>query len=176
MKKLAALALVLACIMGLIGCNAQNYEQDISANVKSKADVMMEMTQVYLKTVLELEDTSCVLGNQLSAYRLSSGKLEPSDYEIYPVFVENEVVAFTTCFLNDSGEYIVGSGVDYAGSFWQEYSEQPDTPVAIVYAHEGVYLVREGETPIILDEMPVSGCDPIEELDHCRSLLVYAAI
>lgn len=142
----------------------------------SKEDVMMEISGAYVKEVLGLTDVSCVLGNQISAYRLSAGKLETIDYELYPVFVENKVVAFTTCFLSDTGEYMTGCGVDFAESFWQQYSEHPDKPIAIVYAQDGAYLVREGEGPVLLHAMPVAGCDPIQELEKCRDSLVYGLI
>ena len=176
MKKLIALVLALVCVLGLIGCGNTPSTKDTPANTLSKEDALMEAAQIYMATAPELTAASCVIGNQLSAYRLEAGKLEMIDYEKYPVFVEDKVVAFATCTLGDTGEYITGCGVKFAESFWQEYSKKAGTAIVIIYAQEGVYLVREGETPVLLHEMPIEGCASIEELDNHRSSLVYSVI
>lgn len=176
MKKLIALVLVLVCALVLVGCSTVNADQDNHTNTISKADALMEATNDYIKTYMGSTDVSCVLGKQLSAYRLSADKLEPIDYEMYPVFVEDKVVAFTTCILSDTGEYLPGCGVDFAESFWQKYSEHPDTAIAIVYAQEGAYLVREGVPPALLHETPIKDCDSIQELDKYCTSLEYTVI
>ena len=173
MKKIL-FALVFTLI--LTGCGTGNAEPTVPAKNISKQDSMMEATNAYVTEYLGLDGTSCTLGNQLSAYRLADRKLVTIDYEMYPVFVEDKVVAFTTCTVSDTGEYLPGCGVEFAEAFWQAYSEQPHTPVALVYAQEGAYLVREGAAPILLHKMPVKGCDPIVELDGCRDSLVYSNI
>lgn len=176
MKRVTAFLLALVCIFALAGCGAEEPNQGNPATVMSKTDAMMEITDSYVKEIIGLPDAVCVLGGQISAYRLSAGKLVTIDYELYPVFVENEVVAFTTCFLSDTEEYLTGCGVDFAESFRKAYSERPGAPIALVYAQKGAYLVREGEEPILLHKMPISDCDPIQELDKCRDSLEYAAI
>ena len=176
MKKLTMLLLELICVMAFLGCSQETTQQDVYVISASQMDAMMEITNAYVTEYLGLTETSAILGNPLSAYRLSAGKLQTIDYEIYPVFVEEKIVAFTTCFRSDTGEYLPGCGVEFAESFWQEYSEKPDTSIALVYAKEGAYLVREGENPILLHKMPIDGCDSIQELEKCRSSLVYTAI
>ena len=176
MKKRITFVLVLTCMLGLLGCSAEKTEQEHHTSPISKTDAMMEITNAYVTEYLGLTETSAILGNPLSAYRLSAGKLQTIDYEIYPVFVEEKIVAFTTCFRSDTGEYLPGCGVEFAESFWQEYSEKTDTSIALVYAKEGAYLVREGENPILLHKMPIDGCDSIQELEKCRSSLVYTVI
>ena len=176
MKKLIAFALALSCVVSLVGCNTADTSQNTPANAIAKADVLMEATQIYVETELKLTDASCILGNQLSAYRLSAGQLITIDYEMYPVLVENRVVAFTNCFLSDTGDYLTTCGVDFADSFWREYSKHPGTAIAIVYARDGAYLVREGELPVLLHKMPIADCDPITELDNFFSSLVYSVI
>ena len=174
MKKFIALLLALVCVLGLIGCGNTPSTKDTPANTLSKEDALMEAAQIYMATAPELTAASCVIGNQLSAYRLEAGKLEMIDYEKYPVFVEDKVVAFATCTSGDTGEYITGCGAKFADSFWQKYTEQPNIPVALVYAQDGTYLVRDGETPILLHSMPVAGCAPIQELENYRSSLAYS--
>lgn len=176
MKRLVSLLLVLICVLGLAGCGNASSDQNAPANTLSKEDKLMEAARVYAITMLNLPDASCVLGNKLSVYRLEAGKLKMIDYEKYPVFVEDKVIAFATCAVSDTGEYITGCGAKFADSFWKECSECPGEAVALVYAQEGVYLVREGEDPVLLHEMPVQGCDPIRELDNCRLPLVYSVI
>ena len=177
MKRLISLLLALACVFGgLVGCGDASSDQNAPANTLSKEDKLMEAAWAYAITMLNLPNASCILGNQLSAYRLEAGKLEMIDYEKYPVFVEDKVVAFATCAVSDTGEYIAGCGAKFADSFWKECSGRPGEAVAIVYAQDGVYLVRQGEAPVLLHEMPIQGCDPIRELDNCRSSLVYSMI
>ena len=93
---------------------------------------------------------------------------------MYPVFAEDKIVAFTTCFLSDTGEYLTGWGADYAEAFWKEYYKQPNVPVAIVCAQDGAYLVRDGETPVLLHNMPLADYDSIQGLEKCRSTLAYS--
>lgn len=175
-RRLKIYLLTLICVFVLLGCSKETIEQDIYIIPVSKMDAMMEITNAYVTEYLGLTKASVVLGNPLSAYRLPAGKLQTIDYEIYPVFAEDKIVAFTTCFLSDTGEYLPGCGVDYAEAFWEAYSEKPGTAIALVYAKEGAFMVREGETPILLHNMPVSGCDSIQELEKCRSSLMYAVI
>ena len=174
MKKLIAWMLALICALALFGCGTADTAPNQNTTAMSKMDAMMEISQIYVETELKLTDVSCVLGNPLSVFRLTGGKLVPSAYEKYPVFAEGKIAAFTSCFLSDTGEYLTNCGAKFAESFWQAYSEQPDVPVAIVYAQDGVYLLREGETPILLHKMPVAGADPIEALENCRSSLAYS--
>lgn len=175
MKKLMAMALSLVLVFALIGCG-DTAPQDPSAAAMSKEAKLLETAQAYLETVLELPAVSCSLGNQLSSYRLETGKLEKIDYEEYPVFAEGKVVAFATCTLDDTGEYLTGCGEKYAEAFWMTYAEHPHAAIALVYAQEGAYLVREGEAPVLLHKMPLMDCAPIKELESCRSSLVYSAI
>ncbi len=176
MEKRITFVLVLICMLGLLGCSAEKTEQEHHTSPISKTDAMMEITNAYVTEYLGFTDTAVTLGNQLSAYRLSAGKLQTIAYEKYPVFVEGKVVAFTTCFLSETGEYLPGCGVKFAEAFWQTYSEKPGTAIALVYAKEGAYLVREGDNPILLHEIPIEDCDPIEELEKCRASLVYKVI
>jgi len=175
-SKLTIFILTCLFVFSLLGCSKENTDQDKHINPVSKTDAMMEITNAYVTEYLGLTDAAVTLGNQLSAYRLSDGKLQTIDYEIYPVFAEEKIVAFTTCFQSDTGEYLPGCGVTYAEAFWQAYSEQPGTAIALVYAQEGAYLVREGEVPVLLHKMPIEGCDSIQELEKCRSSLVYTVI
>jgi len=175
-KKLTMFLLSWICVLSLAGCGAEKIVRENHTNPMSKTDAMMEITNAYVTEYLGFTDTAVTLGNQLSAYRLSAGKLQTIAYEKYPVFVEGKVVAFTTCFLSETGEYLPGCGVKYAEAFWQAYSEKPGTAIALVYAKEGAYLVREGENPILLHEIPIEDCDPIEELEKCRASVVYKVI
>jgi len=174
MKKLIGFLLALACAAGLFGCGTQKAAQDTAAASVSKEDAMMEISKIYVETELKLSDASCVLGNRLAVFSLTGGKLVPSAYEKYPVFARSRVVAFTSCFLGDAGEYLTNCGAMFAEAFWREYSKRPSVPVAIVYARDGVYLVREGENPILLHKMPTADRDPIQELENCRDALVYS--
>ena len=176
MKKFIAFGLALVCMIGFLGCGSKTSTKDIPAKALSKEEALLEAAQVYITTTPEFTATSCVIGNQISAFRLEAGELKKIDYEKYPVFVEDQVVAFVTCTLGDAGEYITGCGAKFADSFRQKYAEQPDTPIALVYAQDGVYLVREGDAPVLLHEMPIEGCAPIGTLDDCRSSLVYSVI
>ena len=175
-SKMTICFLTCLFIFSLLGCTKENSDQDNYTNPMAKTDAMMEITNAYVTEYLGLTDATVALGSKLSAYRLSDGKLHTIDYEIYPVFAEEKIVAFTTCFQSDTGQYLPGCGVEFAESFWQEYSEKPDTAIALVYAKEGAYLVRKGENPILLHEMPISGCDSIQELAKYRSSLVYTVI
>lgn len=171
MKKFIVFVLAFACMLFLIACGNG---ADAPENPTTKDDALMEAAQIYLTTEAESKSADCVIGSRLSVYRLEAGKPETIDYEKYPVFVGNRVVAFVTCTLGKGGEYITGCGATFAESFWQEYAKQPDVAFAIVYAQEGVYLVREGEVPVLLHEMPTEGCAPIAELENCRSSLLYS--
>ena len=145
-------------------------------NTISKTDALMEVTNSYVTDYLGLTDAACVLGNRLCAYSLASGELVPISYEKYPVLVDGRVVAFTTCIEGNDGEYLPGCGVKYAETFWQVYSQRPGIPVAIVYAQDGAYLVREGESPILLHSIPAEDFAPIRELEKYRGSLAYADI
>lgn len=175
MEKRSILALLLICVL-LMGCSPVHSEQDQPKEPISKTDAMMEITNAYVTEYLGLTDASVTLGNRISVYSLSGGKLEPIAYEKYPVFADGVVVAFTTCFQSETGEYLPGCGAKFAEAFWKVYSEQPGAAIALVYAQEGVWLVREGEEPVLLHNMPVEGCDPIQNLEKCRASLVYAEI
>ena len=167
-------ACILFVIFLLVGCNAVDAEPHSSTTAMSKADAMMEISQIYLETELKLTNAVCTLGNRLSVFRLNGGNLITGAYEKYPVYAEGKVVAFTSCFLSETGEYLTNCGAEFAEAFWRAYSEQPDVPVAIVYAQDGAYLVREGENPILLHKMPVADADPIEALENCRADLMYS--
>ena len=171
MKKVACILFV---IFLLVGCNAVDAEPNFNTTAMSKTDAMMEISQIYLETELKLTNAVCTLGNRLSVFRLNGGRAVLGAYEKYPVFAEGKVVAFTSCFLSETGEYLTNCGAEFAEAFWRAYSEQPDVPVAIVYAQDGAYLVREGEDPILLHKMPVSDADSIEALENCRTDLMYS--
>lgn len=175
-SKLKPFLLILICMFGMLGCSKETTAQEIYVIPATKMDAMMEITNAYVTEQLGLTDAAVVFGNPLSVFRLTAGKLEPISYEKYPVFADNQIVAFTTCIRSETGEYLPGCGASFAEAFWQVYSEQTDTPIAIVYAKEGAYLVRKGENPILLHKMPVEGCDAIQGLDRCRDSLVYASI
>ena len=174
MKKLIAIILTVTLAVSLNGCITDAPPTEPAAKSTSKEDVLMEIARIYVETELKLAVDSCVLGNQLSAYCLSAGELVSFAYEKYPVFAEDKIVAFATCFLSDKGEYLTNCGVQYAEAFWIEYSKQPAVPVAIVLAQDGVYLVRDGECPVLLHNMPLADYDSIQELENCRSSLTYS--
>lgn len=176
MKKWIVFVFTWLCVLTLAGCGGENTDGNSISNPMSKTEAMMDITNAYVTEYLGITDAAVTLGNRLSAYRLSDGVLVPIAYEKYSVFVENQVVAFTTCFLSETGEYLPGCGVKFAEAFWQVYSRKPGAAVALVYAQEGAWLVREGEDPVLLHEMPIDGCDAIQKLEECRASLVYANI
>ena len=175
-NRFVLLLLILAFALGTVGCSAKEPVQAEHTAPISKTEAMMEITNAYVTECLGLTDASVTLGNRLCAYSLSGGKLEPIAYEKYPVFADSVVVAFTTCFQSETGEYLPGCGAKFAEAFWKVYSEQPGAAIALVYAREGAWLVREGEDPVLLHKMPLEDRDPIQNLEKCRASLVYAAI
>ena len=174
MKKVIVFIFILSLGLSMLGCSTVDTDQHHHTSTTSKEEAILEISQIYVETELNLTNTACMIGNQLPAYCLSAGELVSFSYEMYPVFAEDKIVAFTTCFLSDTGEYLTGCGADYAEAFWKEYSKQPNVPVAIVCAQDGAYLVRDGETPVLLHNIPLADYDSIQELEKCRSTLAYS--
>ena len=175
-NRFVLLLLILAFTLGSVGCSAEEPAQVVHTTPVSKTDAMMEITNAYVTECLGLTDVSVTLGNRLAAYSLCDGNLEPIAYEKYPVFADGVVVAFTTCFQADTGEYLPGCGVKFAEAFWQVYSEKPGAALALVYAEDGAYLVREGEDPVLLHKMPLEDRDPIQNLEKCRVSIEYSFV
>ena len=175
MKKLMAFVLALLCVLNLVGCGTVDTDRDNGNKLNSKETVMKEITEFY-KEELGLANESCVLGDQLSAYRLLDGKLEEIPYEVYPVLAGGKDVACADIHLSDTGEWLSVGGAESAEDFWQEYSKHPGIAFAIVYTQEGEYFVREGEPPVLLLEGHGNEFDSIQELDKHLASLVYKDI
>lgn len=174
MKKL--LPLILACLL-LTGCAPETPPAPAEPlNSQSHESKLLSAAQVYLATILQQPEAVCTLGKAFSAYRLEESGPVPIDYEEYPVFVEGKILVIATGTLNSSGEYLTGCGTRFADALWQQYSQQPEAPFALIYAEDGAYLVREGEAPILLHKMPLPGCAPIGQLDSHRATLVYSGL
>ena len=142
----------------------------------SKIDSLNEIAIAYVETELALDCTSYSIGSQLAVYRLEEKGLQVIDYEMYPVFCDGKIVAFATWGLTDTGDPFVGCGAEFADAFWSEHSENPQCEVAIVYAQDGSYLVRESGPPVLLHEMPLSYYVSIENLEKFRDSIVYASV
>lgn len=165
--------LCLATITGITACGGREAKE---SPVRTKIEVLVESASVYLMTVVERAETDCCLGSQLSAYRLEKHGMEAIDYEMYPVFSGDRIVAVVTVTENEKGEYLGGCGVDFAGGLNDAYAERPDDPLAIVYAADGTYLLRAGEKPVLLLSATMPTHAPISAVEQYTDGLTYHAI
>ena len=150
--------------------------QELPTDDSTKMESLQEIAENYVSTVLGLDAQDCTVGPRLAAYGLGENGPEVIAYEMYSVFCGGKVVAFATYAITDTGEPTAGCGAEFAEAFWAEYSKSPDREIAIVYAREGAYLVREGDAPVLLHSMPLSYWAPIAELEVYPDSLVYGSL
>ena len=149
--------------------------QELPTDDSTKMESLQEIAENYVSTVLGLDAQDCTVGPRLEAYGLGKNGPEVIDYEMYSVFSGEKVVAFVTYAITDTGEPTAGCGAEFAEAFWAEYSKAPDREIAIVYARDGAYLVREGDTPVLLHSMPLSYWEPITELDDYQDSIAHGS-
>lgn len=159
----------------LPGCTGGETE---SANGQpvSKSDALIEIAGIYMMTQMNDAEKECNLGRPLSAYILTENGIKPVEYELYPVFAGDVIVAFATGFTRDTGEYTTGCSPEFAGALQPEYAQDPQAAVAFVYAAEGVYLVRSTGQPQLLQPLPLPDYAPVDKLGEYIDQIEYAPI
>ena len=136
MKKLISILVVLSLMLSCSGY-AFAAGETISENSFSSAkeqfllntvsDIVPQLTNT------KLSSTSKVyLGAALSAYKIEDAIISKVEYEIYPVLIDNEIVAIAQLSQNNAGEYTVCFVTSLAEGLQRYYQNRPKEAFSLV--------------------------------------------
>ena len=172
MKRICLFCLLLSLLLSACGSSAESGAQA----APSPQEKLISISQICLTTQLQLGGRNCSLGTPLSAYRLTETGPEPFDYQLFPVFAEDTIVALATGTATDTGEYTVGCGISFAPGLQACYAESPDAAIAIVQAADGPYCIGKTGEPTALHTHPSPGCASIDTLASHRAAIPLSPI
>ena len=180
MKKLISILVVLSLMLSCSGY-AFAAGETISENSFSSAkeqfllntvsDIVPQLTNT------KLSSTSKVyLGAALSAYKIEDATISKVEYEIYPVLIDNEIVAIAQLSQNNAGEYTVCFVTSLAEGLQRYYQNRPKEAFSLVIAYEGVFLVDSGNDITCTYSAISEGLTSIRSVKNDWSNLKHTAI
>ena len=133
-KRWFALFLVMVMVVSRFGV--------VSAKADDESSYIISEIRTALPYLLENElSGEFFLGSQMSAYKAENDMLVEIDYELYPVFQNEKIVAFASVENNSLGERVVGCSVGFANALYECNALEICSAYALIYSAEGVYLV-----------------------------------
>jgi len=88
-----------------------------------------------------LQATSKVyLGAEVAAYRVNDDGVLRTEYELYPIFIDDQIVAVAQLLQNDSGAYSVCCSTTWALSMQEYFKDNPYTEISLIFAREGTFI------------------------------------
>lgn len=124
------------------------------------------------------EDLSenCVLGEKLSSYVAADGKLSPTEYEIYPVMSGGRIVALAQVTTNEAGVKTVSCITGYASELQKFYNKNTQAAIAIAFACDGVYILRQDNSPLLVYEANYTEAGSISDTVYSKNAIKYNCI
>ena len=123
-------------------------------------DLLMAMN------LIETEDAAerVSIGQPIKMYRCVNAMLEPGDADVYPIYLENEMVCLVYPYLQKTGEYTFTAGVDYAATLQAFVEKTGAEKIALIEDKNGVQCVTEnGESGLM--------CESYNELKNSIAIL-----
>lgn len=143
-RKIIALLLVLAFVM-------QPNRAFASEVIDNE---VAEKTEMILQNVVEImAESEYALGYSIPSYMVESSGIIPAETDIYPVYANDEVVAFASAFvaeIEEEQQVFVSCNAEYAEAFSDYVLNNPNEEVSLLYARDGAYIVDESNSFIKL--------------------------
>lgn len=104
--------------------------------------------------VMEEEETAVFsVGQPIKIYRMVNEMLIPGDYDVYPVYRENEMVCLVDAVLTKTGEYTFNCGVGYAQGLEEFLGETHPAEIALIVDSQGIHCVTDTGASKLLDDI-----------------------
>ena len=146
MKKIICSILIVAMFLSLTS-TAFASDTQISELKETVSQNAIKQVSEMVPVLCENLSSTCYLGEALRAYLLTKeGTIEPKEYDVYPVLSGGNIVALAQVAEIDGTEN-VSCITGYAAELQAYYAQNQNAKIAIIYAHDGIYLLTENQLP-----------------------------
>lgn len=165
MKRFWAMFLMLAVLISTNG-NALAIATIVDENETQEILNALSTLLPHACNLPEGKNVQYSLGNKLKAYKLEAGELTSIEYDMYPVFANNVVVAIAQVAQNQSGEQIISCLTAFATMLQEYYEENPQQELALIFAKEGTYVVSASAAPVCISTVENEGLSSIDSVEN----------
>lgn len=116
------------------------------------------------------------LGKPFVVYRTTAVGVETIDYSIYPVLSNQSIVALANVVGDSAGSVETTLYVDFANALQQYLSANATAEFAIIYAQEGIYLLDNADSLILLKDGPTLNPYPIANISIASCNIIYGDV
>ncbi len=136
MKKAIMFFLIFSLILSLyndeVNANSEIHLQQIKDNIAEilplTQDIVLDNSNRYF------------IGNKIPTYKSDNENLTMIEYDIYPIFENNKIIALANVFYDSSNEMVIACSSAYASALQEYYIKNNNKNIVLVYTCDGLYL------------------------------------
>ena len=139
-RQIIALTIVFSVLL-----SSSSIASMAASNSSTKIQTIAGQASQILPLLVDGNVSNIGIGSIIPSYVIEADGVMPTDYELYPLLANDEIIAFAQLTQSTNGDNLITYTVDFSAELQQYIENHTGQSFAIIYAEEGIFAINSQE-------------------------------